>query len=341
MPNLFEPIKIRGLSLKNRLVMPPMATNMATEDGEVTDRHIKHYVARARGGVGLIIIEHTYVTKDGKLSQGQIGLYDNKLIRSLKRLVEAIHVEGTKVVMQLNHAGAKAPHDITGGQPVGPWNIMPPNSSEVTRPMTITEIKAMAARFGEAAYRAMEAGLDSVELHGAHGFLLGQFLSPYTNRRNDEYGGDLAGRLLFPLEVIKEVKTKLGEDTPLFYRFGADDMVEGGLTRQEAKLAAQHLEQAGVDVIDVSGGLGGSGRERFTEQGYLIPLAEGIKGMVKVPVIGVGNITEPEYADMIVREERVDLVAFGRLLLSNPEFPKQAAEKLGIDPYPFVDRTLH
>jgi 2,4-dienoyl-CoA reductase-like NADH-dependent reductase (Old Yellow Enzyme family) len=140
----------------------------------------------------------------------------------------------------------------------------------------------------------------------------------------------LTGRLLFPLEVIKEVKTRLGEDTPLFYRFGADDMVEGGLTRQEAKLAAQHLEQAGVDVIDVSGGLGGSGHERFTEQGYFIPLAEGIKRMVKVPVIGVGNITEPEYADRIVRERRVDMVAFGHMLLSTPEFPKQAAQKLGV-----------
>ena len=140
----------------------------------------------------------------------------------------------------------------------------------------------------------------------------------------------MAGRLLFPLEVIKEVKTRLEENAPLFYRFGADDMVEGGLTLEEAKLAAQHLEQAGVDVIDVSGGLVGDGQNRFTEQGYFVPLAEGIKETVKVPVIGVGNITEPEYADSIVREQKVDLVAFGRLLLSNPDFPKQAAEKLGI-----------
>ena len=330
MPSLFAPIKIKELSLKNRLVMPPMATNMATEDGEVTDRHIGHYATRARGGVGLIIVEHTYVLKDGSVSQGQMGLYDDKLIPSLKRLVEAIHAEGTKVVIQLTHAGAKAPRDITGKQPAGPWNVMPPNGSEVPRPLTIPEIKAIIARFGEAAYRAIEAGFDSVELHGAHGYLLCQFLSPYTNRRNDAYGGDLAGRLLFPLEVIKEVKTRLGENVPLFYRFGADDMVEGGLTRQEAKLAARHLEQAGVDVIDVSGGLVGDGQNRFTEQGYFIPLAEGIKETVKVPVIGVGNITEPEYADSIVREQRVDMVAVGRLLLSNPDFPKQAAQKLGV-----------
>ena len=332
MPSLFEPIEIKGLSLKNRLVMPPMGTRMATEDGKVNDRHSRHYVDRAKGGVGLIIIEHTYVSRDGKMSLGQSGLYDDKLIPSLKRLVEAIHAEGTRVVIQLTHAGAKAPRDITGMQPVGPWNVIPPNGSEVPKPLSVPEIKTIIARFGEAAYRAIEAGFDSVELHGAHGYLLCQFLSPYTNRRDDSYGGDLAGRLLFPLEVIKEVKIRLGENVPLFYRFGADDMVEGGLTRQEAKLAARHLEQAGVDVIDVSGGLGGDGQNRFTKQGYFVPLAEGIKRMVKVPVIGVGNITEPEYADRIVREQRVDMVAFGHTLLSNPEFPKQATQKLGVRP---------
>ena len=316
--------------LKNRLVMPPMATNMATEDGEVTDRHIRHYITRAKGGVGLIIVEHTYVSRDGRLSKGQLGIYDDRLVPGFKLLTEAIHVGGAKAILQLTHGGAKVTRNITGEQPAGPWTVMLPNASEASRPLTIPDIKAIVVRFGEAAYRAMEAGFDSVELHGAHGFLLGQFVSPYTNQRNDVYGGNLLGRLTFPLEVIKEVKTRLGENTPLFYRLGADDMLEGGLTRQEGKLAAQHLERACVDVIDVSGGIGGDGQRSFTEQGYFVPLAEGIKETVKVPVIGVGNITEPEYADSIVREQKVDLVAVGRLLLSNPEFPKQAAEKLGM-----------
>ncbi len=330
MPGLFNPINIKGLALKNRLVMPPMATGMATEGGEVTDRHIKHYTVRAKGGVGLIIIEHTYVLEDGKLSRTQTGLYDDGLIPSLKRLVEAIHAEGPKVIIQLNHGGAKAPRSITGKQPPGPWNIMLPNGSEAPRPLTVAEIKSITEGFGNAAYRAVEAGFDSVELHGAHGFLLCQFLSPYANKRDDEYGGSLANRLRFPMEVIRDIKTRLGKDMPLFYRFGADDMIEGGLTHQEAKLAAQHLEQAGVDVIDVSGGIGGDGQRSLTEQGYFVPLAEGIKEVVKVPVIGVGNITEPEYADSIIREGKVDLVAVGRTLLSNPDFPKQAAQKLGI-----------
>ena len=331
MPGLFDPINIKGLSLKNRLVMPPMATGMASEDGEVTGRHIKHYTARARGGVGLIIIEHTYVSENGKLSRGQLGLYDDRLKPGLKRLVEAIHAEGTKVIIQLTHGGAKTSSNITGKQPSGPSSITLPNCTEAPKPLTIPEIKTLVVKFGNAAYRAVEAGIDSVELHGAHGFLLCQFLSPYANKRQDEYGGNLAGRLLFPTEVIKEVKNRLGKNVPLFYRFGADDMLEEGLTRQEAKLAAQHLEQVGVDVFDVSGGIGGDGQRSFTEQGYFVPLAVGIKEVVKVPVIGVGHITEPEYADRIIRERKVDLVAIGRVLLSNPDFPKQAAQKLGIN----------
>ena len=329
MPRLFDPIHIKGLALKNRLVMPPMATKMATEDGEATDRHIEHYTIRARGGVGLIIIEHTYVSRDGKLSSGQLGLYDDRLIPGLRRLAEAIHRAGAKVVLQLTHAGVKASSGIIGQQPVGPWNIGH-KSPEVPRPLTLQEMEALVASFGEASRRAMDAGFDSVELHGAHGFLLCQFLSPYTNRRDDAYGGDLAGRLRFPLEVIREVKSRLGKNIPLFYRFGADDMLEGGLTSQGGKLAAIQLEQAGVDVMDVSGGLGGFADKLSGEQGYVVPLARGIKEVVKVPVIGVGNITEPEFADRIVQERMVDMVAFGRLILSNPEFPRQAAQKLGV-----------
>ena len=330
MPGLFDPINIKGLTLKNRLVMPPMATGMATEDGGITERHIKHYTARAKGGVGLIIIEHTYVSEDDKLSRGQPGIYDDKLIPGLRRLVEAIHAERTKVIIQINHGGAKTSMNITGKQPGGPSEVMLPGAGESPRQLTVSEISTIVTRFGDAAYRAMEAGFDAVEVHGAHGFLLCQFLSPYSNKRNDEYGGNLERRLRFPVEIIKQVKLRLRRDVPLFYRFGADDMLDGGLTPEEGKLAAPYLEQAGVDVIDVSGGIGGDGQRTFTEQGYFVPLAEGIKEMVKVPVIGVGNITEPEYADRILRENRVDLVAVGRILLSNPDFPRQAAQKLGI-----------
>jgi 2,4-dienoyl-CoA reductase-like NADH-dependent reductase (Old Yellow Enzyme family) len=319
MPGLFDPIQIKGLTLKNRLVMPPMANGFGAEDGAAGDKHIAHYTARAKGGVGLIIIEHTFVSKEGKASKGQLGLDDDKLIPGLKKLVDAIHADGAKVIIQLNHVGAAASRLSTGMQPVGPSEIMHPKGSELPHALTAPEMKILAVKFGEAARRA-----------AAHGFLLCQFLSPYTNRRTDEYGGSLENRLRFPTEVIREVKSKLGKNVPLFYRFGADDMREGGLTREEGKKAAHKLEQAGVDVLDVSGGLGGDGQRNQTEQGYYVPLAEGVKSVVKIPVIGVGHITEPEYADRIIREGKVDMAAVGRLLLANPDFPRQAAEKLGI-----------
>ncbi len=331
MPNLFDPIQIKGLLLKNRLVMPPINTRKATEDGEITNEHIEHYTTHARSGIGLIIIEHCYISKEGKGSVGQIGIYDDKLIPGLKRLVDAIHSEDTKVVVQINHCGAKAPSEITGVQPAGPWNIIPPDWSEIPRPLTISEIETLIQKFVNAADRAIAAGFDSIEIHGAHGYLLSQFLSPFTNQRKDKYGGDLEGRLVLPLEVVSGVKKRLRQDIPLFYRLGADDLIDGGLPLQEAQLAAQRLEQSGVGVIDVSGGIGGTGCERFSEQGYFIPLAEKIKKAVGCPVIGVGNITEAEYADSIVRDEKVDMVAFGRILLSNPEFPRQAARELGIE----------
>lgn len=331
MPGLFDAIDIKGLKLNNRLVMAPMATNMATAEGEVTDRHIRHYTTRARGGIGLIIFEHTYVLRNGRLSPSQLGLYDDILIPGLRRLAEAIQSQGAKVAIQLTHAGAKTTSSITGQQSVGPSNIAPPGSSEIPRPLAQAEIQSIVTAFGEAALRTMKAGFNAVELHGAHGFLLGQFLSPYTNRRHDVYGGDLVGRLKFAIEVIKEVKARLAGNIPVFYRFGADDLLEGGLTSEEGELAVLHLEQAGVDVLDISGGLGYGGSNHFSEQGYFVPLAQGIKEVVRIPVIGVGNITDAEYADRIVREGKVDLVALGRKLLSNPEFPREAAKKLGVD----------
>lgn len=330
MPGLFDPIDIKGLRIKNRIVMPPMATGMATPEGATTNRHVTHYTERARGGVGLIIVEHTFVLPNGKLRYGQLGLYDDGLIAGLKHLTEAVHSEGTRIIIQLTHAGSRTMRELIGEQPVGAWNRPVPGDKEAPRPLTVPEISTIVRAFSEAARRALEGGFDGVELHGAHGFLLCQFLSPYTNQRNDAYGGSLEGRLRFPLEVIGEVKNELGEAVPLFYRFGADDMIDGGLTREEAKLVAPRLERAGVNVIDVSGGLGGNGHERFSEQGYFVPLAQSIKETVTVPVIGVGNITEPEYADAIVREGRVDLVAFGHMLLSNPDFPKFAAKRLGV-----------
>ncbi|UCD09850.1 MAG: NADH:flavin oxidoreductase [Dehalococcoidales bacterium] len=330
MASLFDPIVINGLELKNRIVMAPMATNMATPEGRITERHIRHYTARAEGGVGLVILEHTYVAVEGKLARNQTGLYDDSLIPDLKQLVDAIHKAGAKVIIQLTHAGARTTRETIGSQPLGPSAIVLPDGIETPKALTVPEIKSIVTAFIAASRRAIEAGCDGVELHGAHGFLLNQFISPYTNHRDDEYGGNLENRVRFATESIGGVKDTLG-GKPFFYRFGADDMIEGGMTPEEGQEVAPLLEKAGVNVLDISGGLGVGDSYGFTEQGFFVPLAEGIKSVVNVPVIGVGNITEPEFADRIVRESRVDLVAIGRKLLADPYFPRQAAEKLGKD----------
>ena len=330
MAGLFDSIVIKGLELNNRIVMAPMATNMATPEGCITDRHIKHYTSRAKGGVGLIILEHTYVAVEGQLARNQTGLYDDSLIPDLKRLVDVIHEAGAKVIIQLTHAGARTTSETTGSQPLGPSTVRLPDGTETPKALTAPEIKSVVTAFIESSRRAIEAGCDGVELHGAHGFLLNQFISPYTNQRNDEYGGNLVNRVRFAAEIIEGVNDIL-QGKPLFYRLGADDMIEGGMTPEEGRKVAPLLEQAGVSVLDISGGLGVGDSFGFTEQGFFVPLAEGIKSVVTVPVIGVGNITEPEFADKIVRDKRVDLVAIGRKLLADPNFPREAAKELGID----------
>lgn len=327
MPGLFDPIEVRGLRLKNRLVMAPMATNMATLEGEVTDRHIKHYSARANGGVGLIVLEHTYVLRNGRAQSVQLGLWDDKLVPGLKRLVDAIHSDGAKVCIQLTHAGCRTTSEVIGEQPVGPSTIALPRG-ETPRPLSVDEIQSIVAAFAQAARRAVEAGCDAVEVHGAHGYLVGQFISPYTNHRDDAYGA--AGRLKFPMEVVAATRAVLGQAVPIFYRLGVDDGVDGGFTPANARSAATQLEKAGVDVIDISGGISGPMRGSPDEQGFFVPLAHTIKEAVTIPVIGVGNITEPEFADRVIREGQVDLVALGRKLLSDPAFPGEAAKKLGL-----------
>ncbi|MFH0896836.1 MAG: NADH:flavin oxidoreductase [Candidatus Bathyarchaeota archaeon] len=325
MPGLLDPIDIGALRLKNRIVMPPMATNKAASDGGVTEAHIKHYMERARG-VGLIIVEHSYVTLAGKLNPSQLGIYDDKLIPSLSKLVKAVHRHRRSIAIQINHGGGKSMSSITGTHPLGPSAV--PIFKETPIELDVDEIDELVEAFARAAKRVVEAGFDAVEVHGAHGFLLNQFLSPLTNRRSDRYGGSLGNRARFPLRVLEGVRKEVGRGFPVLYRLGADDFTEGGLSLEDAKVFAEMLGDSGVDGIDVSGGLAGTNPPGLSGQGYLFPLAEGIKQAVKVPVIGVGGITEEEFADKAVREGRVDLVAVGRALLADPEWAVKAIKNL-------------
>ncbi|MEA2090083.1 MAG: NADH:flavin oxidoreductase [Thermoproteota archaeon] len=321
MVNLLNPLEVKEMSLKNRIVMPPMYTGLATAGGSVTDSLIQHYVQRSKA-LGLLIIEHSYVSLAGKLGERQLGIYDDKLIRGLEKLSSGIHATGAPVVIQINHAGRSASMEITGLKPVAP------SPSEKARELRCEEIEALVEIFAMAAERAVRAGFDGVEIHGAHGFLLNQFFSPLTNRRQDKYGDSLENRMRFPVEVVERVRERV-DGRLLLYRLGADDLNPEGIGIEDSKKFAIKLQEAGVDIIDVSGGLCGSRPAEFEDiQGYFIPQAQQIKRVVDVPVIGVGGITEPEYADRLIREERVDLVAVGRALLKDPDWAIRAVKSL-------------
>jgi 2,4-dienoyl-CoA reductase-like NADH-dependent reductase (Old Yellow Enzyme family) len=319
--NLLDPLEIKGFELENRIVMPPMFTGLATADGAVTDSLVGHYVKRSMG-LGLLIVEHSYVSLNGKLSEKQLGIYKDSLVARMQKLSSSIHEKRTPVVIQINHAGRSASTEITATPPVAP------SADENSRELKLVEIKALVERFAMAAERAMRAGFDGVEIHGAHGFLLNQFFSPLTNRRRDDYGGSLENRMRFPLEVVEGVKEKVGGRL-LLYRLGSDDLNPSGTLIEDSQKFAVKLVEAGVDIIDVSGGLCGSRPAKFQDrQGYFIPQAQQIKNVVDAPVIGVGGIKNPEYANKLITEEKVDLVAVGRALLNNPDWARKAAETL-------------
>ncbi|MBE0429000.1 MAG: NADH:flavin oxidoreductase [Thermoleophilia bacterium] len=329
MPKLSDPLVIKNMELKNRIVMPPMANDFSGPEGEVNDRHLEHYRRRAEAEVALMIVEHSYVTPEGKLSARQLGIYDDSLVSGLSILAEAIRGAGAKSTIQLTHAGASTTDEICGCQPVGPSDVAVPGRGAIPRPLGIDEIKDLTRAHREGARRAKEAGFDSIEIHGAHGFLLNQFVSPYTNRRTDQYGGTTGNRLRLTLEVIAAVREEVGPGYPLFYRFGASDFMEGGLAIDEARLIAPMLTEAGIDVLDVSGGLCGSRPKEFAGvPGFFVPLAQSIKEVVDVPVIAVGGIVEAAFANSVIEEGKADLVAVGRALLKNPDWARQALQEL-------------
>jgi 2,4-dienoyl-CoA reductase-like NADH-dependent reductase (Old Yellow Enzyme family)/thioredoxin reductase len=328
--HLFSPLAIGKLHLRNRMVMPPMGNRYATFGGKVTDRLIRYYVEMARGGVGLIIVQFASVTLTGRSSYYPLGIWDDDQIPGLRQLTQAIHEVGTPVIIQLAHAGAMASSSIIGAQPVGP-SALPCFNREVPRELGVTEIYDVLEAFALAAERAMQAGFDGVELHMAHGYLLQQFLSPLSNRRGDEYGGDLNGRLRFPLELLERVRAVVGADTPIFCRLCVDEAVPGGITCKEGVKIAQALEQASADVIDVTGGNSETFHVSVPSQadrpgGQLLPLAAAVKQAVRVPVVAVGKLHNPLAMERALAEGKADLIAVGRGLIADPDLPRKALE---------------
>ncbi len=333
---LFEPISIGKMELRNRIVMPAICSNLGTELGAVSQRFIDYYVERAKGGVGLIIIENTCVEwPRGKAGVSPIRIDDWKYVPGLYKLAEAVHAYGAKIATQLHHTGRQNNSLCTEGTPlIAPSPVpCPPTGSEMPQELTEEEIEDLEEKFILGAQRTKWAGFDAVELHGAHGYLISQFLSPYTNKREDDYGGDLEGRMLFATNIVEGMRAALGPDFPIILRMSAEEYVEGGLTLEDSKIIAQRLEEAGVDCISVSAGIY-EAKPWFSRifptmsmpEGCNVHLAEEIKKAVNIPVIVVGKLGNPLFAEEVIREGKADLVAMGRPLLADPGLPSKARE---------------
>lgn len=331
-PSLFQPIEISGLQLKNRLVVPPMGTGFAGEDGSVTDRLINYHEARARGGFALITLEVTTIDGvEGKASLHPLSIFDDRFIAGFKNLVDRVHNAGAKVGIQLYHPGrATLPAFIGGLQLVAPSPIPDPIWRQTPRELTIQDIERLVESFAQGARRAKEAGFDTIELHGGHGYLISQFMSGYANKRTDEYGGNFEGFIRFPVEIIRRVRQLVGPDFPLFFRISGDELVPMGRTVTESVEMAKRLVQEGVNVIDVSIGVMESSQVTSAppdmEQGFNAGMAAAFKKALSVPVIVVGRINEPDIAEEIVSSGKADLVAIGRQSLTDPEWPNKIAE---------------
>jgi NADPH2 dehydrogenase len=301
-----------------------MQSGRADFDGSITTKLVNFYVRRS-AFIGLPIVEHAYVTPMGKIGPKQLGIHTDALIPGYEKLAEGLHGVGAPAVVQISHAGGVANRKVIHTQPAGP------SSAGKTRMLEVCELQVIAEEYAQAAERAVKAGFDGVELHGAHGYLLCQFFSPLLNKRTDEYGGSLEKRMQFPLQVTEKVRARIGKDKLLLYRLGSDDLAPYGTHIEDAIVFARKLEAAGVDILDVSGGMCGSEPKQLRQiKGYFIPQAQAVKQVVKVPVIGVGGITEPEFADQLVQEEKVDLVAVGRALWKDAQWAEKALEKLTI-----------
>lgn len=330
MSYLLKQLKAGPLTLPNRLVMPPMATAKSGPDGEVSQAVLDYYKEKSEGGyISLIIIEHSFISEEGKASENQLSVSNDGMIEGLKKLADVIHSSGCKTAMQLNHAGSAASRQITGRTPVAPSALVNPRKGDdIPSELTTAEIEGIVKSFSDAAIRVKRAGFDGVEIHSAHGYLLNQFFSPLTNKRTDEYGGDINNRIRIHLKVIDAVKKAVGEDFPILLRLGASDFTPGGTSIEDSKLAAREFEKAGVNILDISGGLSGYAVPGLDGQGYFSNLTEEIKKVVSIPVILTGGITEVKAAEQLLADGKADLIGVGRAILKDSGWAKKAIESL-------------
>ncbi len=324
---LFDRIQIGRMGLENRVVMPPLETCFANDDGSVSQRILDHYERRAGGGPGLIVVECTSVDPV-HFHRNQLNISDDRFIDGLSRLAEVIKRQGVGAAIQIQHPGRQIV--LPSVQSVAPSALACRAMPQVPRELTIAEIEELVERFAEAVRRARDAGFEAVQYHGAHGYLIAQFMSAWSNKRTDRYGGDVHGRASFPLEIIARSREKVGKDYPLIFRFSGDEYVPDGRDINESKVVARLVEEAGIDAISVSAGTYDSGewtsQPMLMPRGCLVPLAAEIKSVVGVPVVTVGRIHSPRLAEEILQQGKADLIAMGRPLFADPDLPRKARE---------------
>ena len=324
---LFEPINIGNVKIKNRLMMSPMVAHYAGVGGEVTDRMLRYYEERAKGGIGLVLVETTIVHPEGRAIVRNPGMFSDELIPGWSQFADAMHLHGARVGVQLGYGGNQGPDmlkELVSASAVPRKN----KPARTPRELTIGEIEGLIEAWAESARRAKSAGIDFVEEHGSHGYLITQFCSPLTNRRTDEYGAD---RDLFAVKILRRIKEKCGEDYPVIYRLNSCEFVAGGITIEDAKRTAKRLEEAGIDAFDVTGGTNDSFDYflppvyRDSEDFYeFTKNAREIKKIVSVPVISGGLIVSPKKAVRAIKEGYVDMVFLGRATMADPDWPKKA-----------------
>jgi len=330
MKHLFTPFHIRQLRLKNRIVMPGLASFLFEEDGSVTEGTVEHYRRRAAGGPAMVITEACAVSPEGIVSPHQARIYDDRFIEGFAKISAAIRSEGSVAALQIHHSGRQTSARVIGQDPLAPSDLPCPSIQGRVTTLSIDGIQDLVQKFGAAAQRARLAGFELVEIHGAHGYLINQFLSGFSNIRNDAYGGDTIRRTRFAREIVQEVRRRVGRDFPISFKISAQEFVGGGLTVKESIEILKILATAGIDIVQVSAGNDATPewicQPMFIKRACLADSAKRIKHELKIPVMTVGRINDPSLADNVIRQNTADLVCIGRGLLADPEMPNKARE---------------
>ncbi|MBN1851033.1 MAG: FAD-dependent oxidoreductase [Deltaproteobacteria bacterium] len=330
MKKLFTPFQIKKCRLKNRIVMPPLASFLIEDDGSYSEKTIEHYRRRAAGGPGMVIMEAHGVSPEGIVSNHQARIYDDRFIEGLSKIAHVMKSEGAVPAIQIHHAGRQVPSRVINRKPFAPSPLPCPAIKGDVEPLTFDGIQAIVHAFGQAASRVVQAGFELIEIHGAHGYLINQFLSRFSNIREDEYGGNITGRTRFAREIVREVRKQVGDNFPISFKISAQEFVPKGLTTEESIEILKQLVEESIDIVQVSAGNDATPewicQPMFMKQACLVDSAAKIKRALNIPVMVVGRINDPRMADVIIIEEKADLICMGRGLLADPELPMKAEQ---------------